>query len=90
MRRLLAWIACGAGALFFFRRRLLRRKPEAAGSDPAEELRRKLDETRAEEPATPPAADEAEPAAGLDERRSDVHERGRAAIDRMRGDSSPT
>jgi hypothetical protein len=84
MRRLLAWVACGAGALLFLRR-LRRPRPAAArGADPAEELRRKLDAARAV-PAEPRPAPEPE-APGLDERRRGVHERGRAAIDRMRGE----
>jgi hypothetical protein len=84
MRRFLAWLACGAGAVFVFRWRLRRRRPEPA-PDPAEELKRKLDESRAAEPdpAPPPAAPE-QPETGVDERRRAVHERGRAAIDEMR------
>jgi len=91
MRRFIAGIVCGAGALFAFRWRLRRRRRgEPAVEDPAEELKRKLEESRttesapepAVEPATPPEPSAAE--AGLDERRREVHERGRAAIDRMR------
>jgi hypothetical protein len=84
MRRLLAWLACAAGAAIVLRRRLRRRPAGVAAADPAEELRRKLDESRAE-----PSSPEPEPAPeppGLDERRRGVHERGRAAIDRMRGE----
>jgi hypothetical protein len=88
MRRFLAWLACGAGALLFWRR-LRRRRPEVAPApDPAEELRRKLDESR-----VPPATPEPEPAAaepaGPDERRREVHDRARSAIDRMRGEPPP-
>jgi hypothetical protein len=57
-------------------------------ADPAAELRRKLDETLSEPPAeerapAPPAAAE------LDERRRQVHDAGRAAVDEMRGPATP-
>jgi hypothetical protein len=91
----LAGLAAGAGALVVFRRRLLlrrRRRPDAQPADPAEELKQKLEESRAE-PAAPEAAPEPGPAPNpkqpepsLDERRTEVHERGRAAIERMRGE----
>lgn len=55
---------------------------EGYAEDPAEELRRKLDETRGR------AEPEAELTEDLDERRRDVHERARAAADEMRGSSS--
>jgi hypothetical protein len=85
MRRFLAWLTCAVGVAWIVRR-LRRRVPEPA-ADPAEELRRKLDESRTGEP---PAPEESEPdAPGLDERRRAVHDRGRAAIDEMRGRSSP-
>jgi hypothetical protein len=80
MRRSLAWLTCAVGIAWIFRR--LRRRPEAEVADPAEELRRKLDEARGEEPAV--AEPEPEPAAPLDERRRAVHDRGRASIDEMR------
>ena len=67
------------GLAWLFRRR---KKPAPAPADPAEELKRKLEESR-EAPAAEP---EAEPAGGsLDERRRAVHDRARAAIDEMRG-----
>jgi hypothetical protein len=72
--------------------RALRRKPlPAPAPDPrAEELRQKLDESRAvvdereefESAETP--VDEAE----VDDRRKAVHERGRAAAEQMRGDDA--
>jgi hypothetical protein len=83
MRRFLAWLACGTGAAFVFRWRLRRRRPSEAAPDPAEELKRKLQESRAEEPGTQ-AAEPEEPRTGVDERRRLVHERGRAAVDEMR------
>lgn len=55
---------------------------EGYAGDPAEELRRKLDETRGR------AEPEAELTDDLDERRRDVHERARSAADEMRGSSS--
>ena len=83
MRRFLAWLACAAGAAWIAKR--LRRSAPAPAADPAEELRRKLDESRAVgEPAPPSDAGPAEPEAGLDERRRAIHERGHAAIDEMR------
>jgi hypothetical protein len=49
--------------------------------DPAEELRRKLAESRdAEEPDAPAET----PDATVEERRADVHEQGRAAVDEMK------
>ena len=94
MRRLLKWalITLGIAALV----RKLRSKREAAGrdtsdasvstrtsvavttttttDDPADELRRKLADTR-----EPDAAD-----AAVDDRRAEVHDQGRSAIDEMR------
>jgi hypothetical protein len=79
-RRLL--VLTGLAALVAY---VLRRRPAQAVSepsvDPAEELRRKLDETRAQaepEPETALSDD-------LAERRRQVHERARAARDEMRG-----
>jgi hypothetical protein len=73
-------VAVAGGALY----RFLRRK---SAPDPALELRRKLDESRSvagereefEEAEVP--VDQAEP--GVDERRREVHERGRAAVEDM-------
>jgi hypothetical protein len=82
VRRLLTWIAGAAGGLAAYRavnRRKAAPEPVTAEVDPAQELRAKLAEARAEpEP-------EAEAAPGdLDARRRDVHEQARAAIDEMR------
>ena len=90
MRRLLAWLTCAAGAAWIVRR-FRRNAPEQA-IDPAEDLRRKLEESRADEPPTAATAGSAEPgevdAPSLDERRRAVHDRGRAAIDEMRGEAA--
>jgi hypothetical protein len=83
MRRLLAWLACAVGAAWLLRR-LRRRSPEPV-DDPAEELRRKLDETRAPSDAEPEPEPPPAPEAGIDERRRAVHERARSALDDMRG-----
>ena len=97
MRRLVGWIGGAVGGLAAYR--LLRRRrqvaPESAPTDSgarAEELREKLAESRAAEPvvAEPPAAEpvaeEAPPAEpeSPEERRRQVHEEGRAALDDMR------
>ncbi len=94
-RRAIAWLAGAAGLGVVLYRRLRRRPPEPeAAAGPAEELRRKLDESRAapSEPVAPepePAPPEpAEPSVA--ERRRGVHERGRAAIDAMRDRAAGT
>lgn len=88
MRRLLTWLLVTLGVAALVRR--LRRRaaqpapvpPTPGPHDPADELRRKLAETRvAEEPSNATADDVP---AGVDERRADVHAEGRAALDEMR------
>jgi hypothetical protein len=82
VKRLLALLLGGLGL-----RALLRRRPPATlGPSPAEDLRAKLDESRAEElPAREgPGTTEDEPS--VDDRRADVHARARAAIDELKGD----
>ncbi len=86
MRNRLAWLgAVSVAGVAAYRR--LRRKPV---SDPAAELRAKLDESRElteerdEFEAGETPIDQAE--LSLDERRQAVHERGRSAVDEMRGD----
>jgi len=88
MKRLLKWIivTVGIAALVrWFRRRGTETEvfapAEPTADDPADELRRKLAESRdADEP------DEAAetPEASVDERRADVHDQGRAALDEMK------
>lgn len=88
MRTLIRWlvVTLGVAALVRWLRRR-RETPEAptpgALEDPAEELRRKLAESRstAEEPA--PAAPEPGQADSVEERRADVHAQGRAALAEM-------
>jgi hypothetical protein len=93
MRRALAWTAgiVGIAALA----RLLRQRAAAPSvelepaTDPADELRRVLDESRpaeAESEPEPVRDPEPEPSeeASLEERRADVHARAESAIARMR------
>ncbi len=88
MRRRLTWFLVSLGIAALVRR--LRRRGEsereaptpapAAGDDPAAELRRKLAESRTEE-----VSEESElPEGTVEDRRADVHEQGRAALDDMR------
>jgi hypothetical protein len=85
------WIAGILGGIVAYRLWTRRRKPApvaapapAETDDRAEELRVKLAESRAsEEPSPAEPAGPAEPEDSLEERRRQVHEEGRAAIDRM-------
>lgn len=95
VRRLVTWIVVSLGIAALVRR--MRRKSRAqegpsedgpgapaetdADDDPADELRRKLAESRAEDE---PAATSAAPASTVEERRAEVHDQGRAALDEMR------
>lgn len=86
MRKLLTWVVVSFGIAALVRKLRARAHADehpvtAAGSDPAEELRQKLAETREDEMPVPGAPPLPEPT--LDERRADVHEEGRAAIDEM-------
>lgn len=89
MRKLVTWIVVTVGIAALVRKLRRRRAaesadtgappgeagPDAGGAgDPADELRRKLAETREDEPV----AD-----ATLEERRTEVHDEGRAALDEM-------
>ncbi|MGI8421696.1 MAG: hypothetical protein ACR2MU_05485 [Gaiellaceae bacterium] len=87
MRSRLAWLLGGFALLGFFSRKRRQEAvlaPEPAADPRAEELRAKL---AAKEPE--PAAVVDEPADDPDERRRKVHEEGRAAAERMRG-QAPT
>jgi hypothetical protein len=88
MRRPLAWLLGGFALLRFLRRR---REPSAVEDPRAEELRRKLEESRSivaereEFEAAETPIDQVEPAPeDPDARRRAVHEEGRAAAERMR------
>jgi hypothetical protein len=88
VRNRAAWIAGALGAAGVAYR-ALRRKPKAAADPRAEELRRKLDESkplvdeREEFEVGETTVDEAE-APTLDEKRAAVHERGQSAVREMR------
>jgi hypothetical protein len=82
MKRLTAWLTGVAGGVAAAR--IFRRAPSAPvvvvhEPDPAEALRAKLAETKVSQREAPPDDDP-------DARRRAVHERGRAAVDEMRGD----
>jgi hypothetical protein len=86
MRRLLTWAVITLGIAAVVRK--LRARGEvyeqpatAPASDPAEELRQKLAETREDETPVPGAPPASEPT--VDEQRAEVHDQGRAAIDEM-------
>ena len=86
MRRLLALL----GGLALLRAWLSRRRTTEAPAEldsRADELRRRLDESRAlaEEPEDFTSG---ETPVDADDRRRDVHERGRSAIDEMRADDA--
>ena len=91
MRARIAWLAGAAGAGVAVYRKL-RRAPAPTEDPRAEELRRKLDESRPlveereEFEAAETPVDQAEPP-DVEDRRKAVHERGRAAADEMRGPS---
>jgi hypothetical protein len=88
VRSRLAWLLGIAGLVAFLRRRRAPRPAlEPAPDERALELRRVLDESRQEEPAPPePEAPATEP---LEDRRRQVHDAGRAAIDEIRGSATP-
>ena len=111
MRRLLTWIAAGVGVAALLRR-LHRHKsyeapasdavwddagPDAAGSDPAAELRRKLAESRGAgddrdefDAAEGTPVDEVEPyRATLEERRAAIHAKAQEALGEMDGPNQP-
>ncbi len=103
MRRLVAWIGGTVGGITAYRLLRRRQQPSAESSQPpepdtrAEELRAKLAETRAPEPAAappeepepataepdPPSDEVAEPESP-EERRSRIHAEGRATLDEMK------
>jgi hypothetical protein len=98
-----AWLAGAAGTAVALYRRIRRLPEPAPAEDPrADELRRRLDESRtvaeeqheqeasAEVPVDAVAEPEPDPGSGkVEDRRRAVHERARAAADEMRGAEPP-
>ncbi len=92
MRARTAWLAGAAGAAIAVYRRMRRPAPTPAPvEDPrAEELRQKLDESRAvvdereEFEAGETPGDQADTDAPVEDRRQAVHDRGKAAAEQMR------
>jgi hypothetical protein len=89
MRRLLFLAGLAAGAYFLWRtlsRRRLRTAPEPPSMDfdPAAELRRKLAETRETPVPQQPDSASASPEPEPDDRRRQVHEDAREAVEQMR------
>jgi len=82
----IAIVALGVRALLRWWKRRQTEAPAQTASvsppatDPADELRQKIAETREETSAEPAAATEA----SVEDRRADVHEQGRAALDEMK------
>jgi hypothetical protein len=100
MRSRFAWLLAGFGIAAALRSRLLRRPatstplPEPAPEpDPrADELRQRIAEARDvvdERDTFEEAETRVDEAPDPESRRRDVHDRGRAALDRMRGESPP-
>jgi hypothetical protein len=91
VRRLIQIALVALGIRAFLRWRKRRQEEQESlpaaplqDADPADELRRKLAESREEEPAPssePPAADVAD-------RRAEVHEQGRSTLEQMKSDES--
>jgi hypothetical protein len=85
MRKLLTWLVVTLGVAALVRRFRRRREAPAPWSspspteDPASELRRKLAASRAET-----AAPETTPEESVAERRAEVHDEARAALEEMR------
>ena len=98
MRSRFAWLLAGLGIAAAVRSRLLRRPPAAPREpspepDPrADELRQRIAEARDvvdERDAFEEAETTIDEAPDPESRRRDVHDRGRAAVERMRGESPP-
>jgi len=90
MRKLATWIVVTLGIaalLHHLKRRRAAAEPVPTivpAADPADELRRKLADSRTEG-----AASEAVPEASVSERRAEVHDEARAALDEMRSRAEP-
>ena len=85
-RRLVIVTGLAALAAYFLRRRRPIPRPGAVDVDPADELRRKLDDVRASE-GLEVAEPEGTTEADLDARRRGVHDRARRAADEMQRSS---
>jgi hypothetical protein len=85
VRRLFTWLAGAAGGVAAYRAVTRRQpappEPVAAEVDPVQELRAKLAEARSEPEPEPERPDTPE------DRRRDVHEQARSALDEMRGET---
>jgi hypothetical protein len=86
VRRLFTWLAGAAGGVAAYRAVTRRQpappEPVAVEVDPVQELRAKLAEARSEpQPEPEPRSDSPE------DRRRDVHEQARSALDEMRGET---
>jgi hypothetical protein len=90
MRKLATWVVVTLGIAAVLHRLKRRRAaveptaPTAPAPDPADELRRKLSESRTESTVS-----EAAPEASVSERRAEVHDEARAALDEMRSRAEP-
>ena len=81
-RRLLLLTGLAAFVAYVLRRGPPTRRGATPDVDPADELRRKLDEARSKEPEPVELTDD------LDARRREVHDRARASAEEMRGSGS--
>ncbi len=94
MRKLIkiALVALGIRAFLHWRKKRKERASAPAATpspatDPADELRRKLAESRTDDGSTTPSEPAAAVDASVDARRDDVHEQGRATLDEMKSSS---
>ena len=98
MKKTLAWLAgaaLGIAALLHLRRRPKRLSPPPVSADPADELKRRLDEAREAgddrdefDAAEGQPVDEIEPTRSIAERRQAVHEKAREALGEMQVDDT--
>jgi hypothetical protein len=105
MKRRFLWLVAVSGFVWLYLRRGVRRPQPVVqippAPDPAEELRRKLEQTKERhegpaahlaEPEPEPGAEAEPPGPGgseeLDAKRREVHDRARSAADEMRRSSS--
>lgn len=89
MRRLFAWIAGAAGGIAAYRAMKGAKPQPAAGPDArADELKARLAHARAADGDRVPSEAQVDPAKPADpqDRRAQVHEQARAALEEMRGD----